>query len=74
MGQVAGPAPDAPEHQAFTNSTSTEALPEPVDASNARSVNRKPRVRRQYKLWETRQAKRMFLRTYRFSGEVKIAR
>ena len=72
MAHEAGRSPDAPP-EAFTDYTSREALPEPVDASSGRSPNRKPRVRRQLKLWETRQAKKLFLLTYKLSGDAKLA-
>ena len=72
MEQDAGPAPDAPDPEAFTDFT-PEALPKPIPASNARSPNRKPRVRRQYKRWETQQSKKLFLLTYRLCDDTKIA-
>ena len=62
MEHVADPAPDAQDPEAFTDVT-PEALPVSVPASNARPPNRKPRIRRQYKRWETRQAKKVFLLT-----------
>ena len=66
------PTPDAPDPEAFTDYT-PEALPKPVPASSPRYPNRKPGYRRRYRQWETRQAKKVFLVTYRLCDDTKIA-
>ena len=70
MENDAGVTPDAPEPLDFT---SLVPLPEPVPASSERSPNRKPRFRRALKLWDVRQAMRLFLRVYLLTGDTKIA-
>ena len=45
----------------------------PVPAATSRSPNRKPRSRTMWKLWQTRQAKKLFLRVYRLTGNTRIA-
>lgn len=50
-----------------------EPFPSPVPAANGRSPNRKPRMRKVLKLWDVTQAKKLFLRVYRLTGDSKIA-
>ena len=74
MEHDAGPAPGAPDAEPLTDLPSPAALPEPVPASSDRSPNRLPRIRRVLKLWDVTQAKKLFLRVYRLTGDTQIAR
>ena len=49
------------------------ALPEPVEAANERSPNRKPRYRAVMKLLDTQEARRAWLRFYRVCGDPTLA-
>ena len=48
-------------------------LPEPLEAANERSPNRKPRYRAVMKLLDTQGARRAWLRFYRVCGDPKLA-
>lgn len=63
----------ADELPRFLTPYDIEEPPGPVPAHSSRSPKRKPRHRRAFRAWDLRQAKQLWLATYRLTGDPETA-